>query len=77
MSGIGCAADYRTALYLNHDPMTSDNVNIGMLDQNGKKSVSKMSFLNFHDKLIRHFNIAFKRNALEWPKRNQKKQRYI
>ena len=38
-------------------------------------NVCKLSLPFFHEKLIRHFNIAFKKKEVVWPKRNGQKDK--
>ena len=42
-------------------------------DHDDAQVVRKMSMEDFRDKLVTHFDIAFQRKEIQWPKRNKKK----
>jgi len=79
LSGTGFGDDYRTCrLHVHRDTLISDNatpVTNEMLDNITMKSVRQMSLQKFRDKLTTHFNIAFEKKEIEWPRRSSKKQR--
>ena len=48
-----------------------------MEDENGYILVREMTFDRFRSKLVTHFDIAFKRREIKWPKRNRQVQPMI
>ena len=42
---------------------------INSIKKNGRIPIRKLSLSYFRAKLIRHFNIAFKREEVKWPRR--------
>ena len=49
--------------------MLGESEQINSIKENGAIPLRKLSRDYFRDKLIRHFNIAFKKHEIEWPTR--------
>ena len=52
-----------------NDDNTVNTIHYNKYEVNGKRVVSKMLLSLFQNRLIEHFDICFKRNDLQWPKR--------
>ena len=53
---------------------TVDNNNSAEMDENECIAVKDLSFDAYRNRLVSHFDIAFKKREVKWPKRNSKVQ---
>jgi len=64
-SGMGSGSDR-----VRSDSPADDNNDTVETDVEGRIVVGSMSLRTFRQKLVTHFNIAFKKREVQWPKRN-------
>ena len=79
LSGMGIGNDVEPSVFQNYeigDEVNKDEVNeneqVNLIKKNGRIAVCHLSMDYFWKKLIRHFNIAFQREEVEWPRRIKK-----
>ena len=79
LSSMGIGNDVEPSVFQNYeigDEVNEDEVNeneqVNLIKKNGRIAVCHLSMDYFWKKLIRHFNIAFQREEVEWPRRLKK-----
>ena len=79
LSSMGRGNDVETSVFQNYEMgnevnenEVNENEQVNLIKKNGRIAVRHLSMDYFWKKLIRHFNIAFQREEVEWPRRIKK-----